>query len=85
MQCNISQMHKSKAWVPIIFCCPLSDLLRFHSVGRECKMLLIEFFNSLEKIAQSLEFNNVPRSQNIADDSGPVDWPCTDIHIGRKE
>ena len=80
MQCYISQMHNSKAWVLIIFCCPLSDQLRFHTVGRECKMLLIEFFNSLEKIAQSLKFNSVPRSQNIANDSGPVD-----IHIGRKE
>jgi len=30
-------------------------------MGRECKFLLIEFFNSLEKIAQSLEVNGVPK------------------------
>ena len=28
----------------------------------ECKTLLVEFFNSLEKIAQSLEFNGVPKT-----------------------
>ena len=33
---------------------------RWIIVGRECKTLLVEFFNSLEKIALSLEFNGEP-------------------------
>jgi len=28
-------------------------------MGRECKILLVEFFNLLEKISKSLEFNDV--------------------------
>jgi len=32
------------------------------AVGRECKILLIEFFNSLEKITQSLKVNDVPKT-----------------------
>jgi len=29
--------------------------------GRECKILLIEFFKLIEEITQSLEFNNLPK------------------------
>ena len=50
-----------------------------------CKILLLEFFNSLVKIAQSLEFNDVTTSQHMIEDSGPVNPPCTDVYIGRKE
>ena len=45
-----------------------SDLRNLHRGGElwgEYKILLVEFFNSLEKIDQSLEFNGVPRSTRL--------------------
>jgi len=59
---------------------------------REEKILYIEFFNSLEKIAQSLKFNNMPktcRRQSKTEDrvpvDRPVDWPCIKVHRRRKK
>ena len=49
-------------------------------VGRECKILLVEFFNPSEKIAQRLEFTSGCRSPILSEDWGPIDRPCTEVH-----
>ena len=49
-------------------------------VGRECKILLVEFFNPSEKIAQRLEFTSGCRSPILSEDWGPIDQPCTEVH-----
>ena len=53
--------------------------------GGENKILFEEFFNSLEKIAIDLEFNDVDNGQSMTEDRGPVDRACTEVHRRRKE
>ena len=58
-------------------------------VGREYKILLAEFFNSSEKIAQSLVVKrcvqDLVEDQSMAENSDLVDRPCADVHKGRNE
>ena len=50
----------------------------------ECKIFLVEFFNSLEKIAQILSSTEHGRRLDALEDKGsidvPVDRACTNVH-----
>ena len=50
---------------------------RWRIVGREYKILLVEFFNSLERIAWRPSSTVLLETQVSAEDRGPVDRLCT--------